>query len=530
MGCCKSKPQETSVKYNADGKAGPSTNNAANSAPRQALGNPAANYPGSGPTSPSAVTITIPNFDHPVAGQVNVHTQGPQVYKALYDYEARIQDDLSFRKGEHLQIINNSDGDWWLAKSLTTKNEGYVPSNYIALLKSISAEDWYFGKISHKDAEKRLLIPGLPPGTFIVRDSESTPGAFALSVRYYDRNKGDHSVKQYKIKKLDNNAGYFITARAMFPNLPDLVKHYSTQADGLCEKLVKACPKTNPNTRGLGKDQWEIPRESLKLVRKLGAGQFGEVWAGTWNGVTKVAVKTLKPGTMSPGAFLEEANLMKKLRHENLVQLYAVCTDKEPIYIVQELMLHGSLLDYLREGLGKRLKLKDLVDMAAQIASGMAYLEKSNYIHRDLAARNCLVGENNIVKVADFGLARMIEDNEYTARQGAKFPIKWTAPEAALYGSFTTKSDIWSFGVLVTELITYGRMPYPGMMNREVLEQVERGYRMPKPQNCPDSLYDLLLECWNKDPSRRPTFEFLHSYLDDYFVSTEPNYKEPENI
>ncbi|XP_077866049.1 tyrosine-protein kinase Yes-like [Saccoglossus kowalevskii] len=139
---------------------------------------------------------------------------------------------------------------------------------------------WYFGKISHKDAEKKLLQPGLSSGCFIVRDSESTPGSYALSVLYYDRVKGDHSVKQYKIKKLDQNAGYFITARAQFPSVSKLVDHYAMQPDGLCEKLSKACPKVNPNTRGLGKDQWEIPRESLKLQKKLGAGQFGEVWAG----------------------------------------------------------------------------------------------------------------------------------------------------------------------------------------------------------------------------------------------------------
>ncbi|XP_077991094.1 tyrosine-protein kinase Yes-like [Glandiceps talaboti] len=523
MGCCESKPrQDPSVKYNAGNGSGNVNSYQGN----QTAG---IHIVANSPSSTSA-TITIPNFDQPAPQQVNPNKQGPQIYIALYDYEARIQDDLTFRKGEHLQVLNNSDGDWWLAKLLTSKKEGYVPSNYIAALKSINAEDWYFGKITHKDAEKRLLRPGLPAGTFIVRDSESTPGAFALSVRHYDRVKGDHGVKQYKIKKLDNNAGYFIAARAIFASLPELVKHYSGQADGLCEKLVKACPKVNPTTGGLAKDQWEIPRESLKLVKKLGAGQFGEVWAGTWNGVTKVAVKTLKAGTMSPGAFLEEANMMKKLRHEHLVQLYAVCTDREPIYIVTELMTHGSLLDYLRDGLGKSMKLPELVDMGAQIAHGMSYLERINYIHRDLAARNCLVGSGNLVKVADFGLARMIEDNEYTARQGAKFPIKWTSPEAALYGSFTTKSDVWSFGVLLTELITIGRMPYPGMMNREVLEQVERGYRMPKPHNCPDSLYEIMLQCWHKDPSQRPTFEFLYNFLDDYFVATEPNYKEPENI
>ena len=114
------------------------------------------------------------------------------------------------------------------------------------------------------------------------------------------------------------------------------------------------------------------------------------------------------------------------------------------------------------QGKGRTLKMPQLIDMAAQIAQGMAYLELQNYIHRDLAARNVLVGENNIVKIADFGLARLIKEDEYEARVGARFPIKWTAPEAANFSKFSIKSDVWSFGILLTELVTYGRIPYPG--------------------------------------------------------------------
>ncbi|XP_061541822.1 proto-oncogene tyrosine-protein kinase Src isoform X3 [Phycodurus eques] len=458
---------------------------------------------------------------------------GVTTFVALYDYESRTASDLSFRKRERIQIVNNTrkmncrEGDWWLARSLITGESGYIPSNYVAPSDSIQAEEWYFGKITRRDSERLLLSLENRRGTFLVRESETTKGAYCLSVLDYDNTKG-LNVKHYKIRKLDSG-GFYITSRTQFSTLQQLVSHYHKHADGLCHSLTDICPVLKPQTQGLAKDAWEIPRDSLRLDLKLGQGCFGEVWMGTWNGTTRVAIKTLKPGTMSPEAFLQEAQVMKKLRHEKLVQLYAVVSE-EPIYIVTEYMGKGSLLDFLKGEMGKMLRLPQLVDMASQIASGMAYVERMNYVHRDLRAANILVGDNLVCKVADFGLARLIEDNEYTARQGAKFPIKWTAPEAAHYGRFTIKSDVWSFGILLTELATKGRVPYPGMVNREVLDQVERGYRMPCPAECPESMHELMLTCWRKEPEERPTFEYLQGFLEDYFTSTEPQYQPGENL
>uniref|UniRef100_H2VCQ8 Tyrosine-protein kinase n=1 Tax=Takifugu rubripes TaxID=31033 RepID=H2VCQ8_TAKRU len=472
-------------------------------------------------------TITSPQRG-PLSG-------GVTTFVALYDYESRTASDLTFRKGHLLQIVNNTEGggadrfagDWWLAHSLTTGESGYIPSNYVAPSDSIQAKEWYFGKITRRDSERLLLNLQNRRGTFLVRESETTKGAYCLSVLDYDNTKG-LNIKHYKIRKLDSG-GFYITSRTQFTSLQQLVFHYHEHSDGLCHALTDVCPVAKPQTQGLAKDAWEIPRESLRLDLKLGQGCFGEVWMGTWNGTTRVAIKTLKPGTMSPEAFLQEAQVMKKLRHEKLVQLYAVVSE-EPIYIVTEYMSQGSLLDFLKGEAGKMLRLPQLVDMASQIAAGMAYVERMNYVHRDLRAANILVGDSLVCKVADFGLARLIEDNEYTARQGAKFPIKWTAPEAALYGRFTIKSDVWSFGVLLTELATKGRVPYPGMVNREVLDQVERGYRMPCPSECPSSLHELMLSCWRKDPEERPTFEYLQGFLEDYFTSTEPQYQPGENL
>ncbi len=261
----------------------------------------------------------------------------------------------------------------------------------------------------------------------------------------------------------------------------------------------------------------EINRRQIRLNKKLGAGQFCEVWEGVWNGTTSVAVKTLKTAPfVSPAEFLLEAALMKKLRHPNLVQVYTVCTREDPIYVVTELMKGGSLLDHLREE-GRSLKQSQLIDMCAQIAEGMAYLESQNYIHLSLAAKNILVTENMICKVADFGLARLIIEDDFY--HGIRFPLKWTAPEAAMFNRFSIKCDVWSFGIVLYEVITYGRSPYPGIVFR--MDDIAKGYRMPCPKDCPEKLYKIMLECWMEEPSGRPSFETLQWQLGEFYSAED---------
>ncbi|CAJ0943680.1 unnamed protein product [Ranitomeya imitator] len=338
-----------------------------------------------------------------------------------------------------LSSMQCSSGDWWLAKSERSGKEGYIPSNFVTVVNVLEMEN-----ITRKDAERQLLAPDNIPGTFLIRESETSLGTYSLSVRDKDASKGD-LIKHYKIRMLDNG-GYYISPTYTFSSLQELVKHYSARADGLCRKLEKPCPAIIRSKWEV--DIWEIPRESVRLVKKLGAGQFGEVWMGFvvpptvsdfsrrcgiqphlivkgvdyktpalvtkitcfdhgfYNNNVKVAIKTLKEGSMSPLAFLEEANLMKTLRHNKLVQLFAVVT-KEPIYIVTEYMSKGSLVDFLKTEEGSKLRFSKLVDMAAQVAEGMAYIvKKKNYIHRDLRAANVLVSEILCCKIGDFGLAK----------------------------------------------------------------------------------------------------------------------------
>ena len=270
----------------------------------------------------------------------------------------------------------------------------------------------------------------------------------------------------------------------------------------------------------------------LKRISMLGAGQLGEVWEGTWKGALPVAVRLFKPGKLlSTAKLLEEVKLMRKLDHPKLLHVYGVCIKQEPIYFVTELMKE-SLLDYLR-GDGRALKLPQLIDIAAQVATGMAYLETQNYIHRNLAARNVLVGKNAVYKVADYGLDRVvndIEDCEVSLPYKYAYPIKWMAPEAVLYNRFFIKSDVWSFGILLYEIITYGRFPYPGMTDAQLLDQLIMGYRMPRAMGCPEKLYSIMLTCWKDKPEDRPTFESLQWQLDDFFVTDDAGYTAPERF
>uniref|UniRef100_A0A914L316 Tyrosine-protein kinase n=1 Tax=Meloidogyne incognita TaxID=6306 RepID=A0A914L316_MELIC len=448
---------------------------------------------------------------------------------AIYEYQNHVKGDICFDKGDVMILLNDSNPDWWYVRHLKN-GEGYAPKNFLAKMESLESEEWYAGKIQRSTAEKLVLAGKMPRGTFLVRKREG--GEYALTIN--DLKDDSLDVKHYKIRPLDNASGFYITTRKVFPTVRDLIFYYSKEPGGLCCRLTYPAQKIAPVRPDLSYDtakNWEIPREELQLVKRLGDGNFATVYLGRWRGVIEVAVKMLKPGTMSVEAFLEEAQIMKQCNHPKLVRLYAVCTVGEPYYIITEFMRNGSLLHYLRN-LNNRLSIHALVDTCAQVASGMMYLESRKLVHRDLAARNVLVGDKISgvpeVKVADFGLARkLMDENIYEAQLGAKFPIKWTAPEAAQYGNFTVKSDVWSYGILLNEIFTFGTVPYPTMHNKEVIAHLEEGYRMPCPKGCPEAIYLEMLKCWDRNPDKRPTFEYLFTFFDDFFISSQPNYVPP---
>ncbi|XP_021917496.1 tyrosine-protein kinase Abl isoform X5 [Zootermopsis nevadensis] len=436
----------------------------------------------------------------------------PQLFVALYDFQAGGENQLSLKKGEQVRILSyNKSGEWCEAHSASGQ-VGWVPSNYVTPVNSLEKHSWYHGPISRNAAEY-LLSSGIN-GSFLVRESESSPGQRSISLRYEGR------VYHYRINE-DAEGKVYVTTESKFNTLAELVHHHSMHSDGLITQLLYPAPKHNkPTVFALSPepDEWEINRTDIVMRHKLGGGQYGDVYEAVWKryNVT-VAVKTLKEDTMALKDFLEEAAIMKEMKHPNLVQLLGVCTREPPFYIITEFMSKGNLLDYLRNGNKDQINAVVLMYIATQIASGMSYLESRSFIHRDLAARNCLVGENHLVKVADFGLARLMRDDTYTAHAGAKFPIKWTAPEGLAYNKFSTKSDVWAFGILLWEIATYGMSPYPGVDLTDVYHMLEKGYRMECPPGCPPKIYELMRQCWQWNPNDRPTFQEIHHSLENMF-------------
>ena len=361
-------------------------------------------------------------------------------------------------------------------------------------------------------------------GSFLIRDSASSSGSYSLSVRNAE------NVIHYRVHKSESGRFYVVPC-VVFESVLDLVAYYSRQSDGLCANLMYPCSTSEkPETIGESEkpEDIEVDKQSVRLIKKLGAGRFGEVWQGMWNNTTPVAVKMMNVGSTGLHDFIKAAVLLKQLSHPKLIQLYAVSTKDMPIYVITELMKYGNLLEYLKSE-GSSLTFPQLIDMAKQIASGMAYLEEKNCIHRDLAARNIYVSVNLICKVAGLSIVRA-SDSTLEPHSKGMSPVKWTAPEALMYSRYTIKSDVWSFGILLYELITFGSTPYELMDNTQVIEEVKNNYRIPCPKDCPERLYMIMMDCWRGDAVSRPTFEALLYQLENFFVEPKHLYSNSDQV
>ncbi|KAL1454094.1 hypothetical protein WDU94_010380 [Cyamophila willieti] len=265
------------------------------------------------------------------------------------------------------------------------------------------------------------------------------------------------------------------------------------------------------------------------------------------NSTTTVAVKMIKDDHSDADMIdlVSEMEVMKRIgKHINIINLLGICTRGGPLYVLVEYAAHNNLLVFLRKhrpsheysnvGQDDKLIEKDLLSYAHQVATGMEYLHSRNCIHRDLAARNVLVSDNYVMKIGDFGLARNIRSGDYYRKTSdAKVPVKWMSPEALFDKIYTYQSDVWSFGILLWEIMTFGETPYPGIPMQSLCPLLRTGYRMLKPANCKEEVYEIMSDCWRSAPTERPQFgqliSKLHNIMDTMDNGTMKDSKNPIN-
>ncbi|PAA62748.1 hypothetical protein BOX15_Mlig007730g1 [Macrostomum lignano] len=352
--------------------------------------------------------------------------------------------------------------------------------------KDIVEQAWYHGLLP-RDMANQLLTED---GDFLVRSGDDK---YVLVVMHRQQ------CRHFVISGTED--GMYKIDADKYRNVPAMVYHL----------LDKGLPVTQASQarlfRPVARLPWQLANQDVSVIERIGKGEFGQVYRGTYQG-RAVAVKTCGS---DPTRFVAEGRLLLTLQHQNIVQVYGIALLRQPVLLVMEYLSHGSLLAYLRANRSV-LESNDLLYMSLDAACGLAYLETKQFIHRDIAARNCLVNDTKVVKIADFGMCRT--EGVYQVSGGLKqIPIKWTSPESLNSGTYTLKSDCWSFGILLWEIFSFGESPYSGLTNKETRARVEAGYRLPQPPDCPDWVYRLMASCWDIDPEQRPPMSTVYSTL-----------------
>ncbi|XP_069817791.1 tyrosine-protein kinase SYK isoform X3 [Dendropsophus ebraccatus] len=403
---------------------------------------------------------------------------------------------------------------------------------------------WFHGSIPREESEQLLLNGVKANGTFLIRERDNN-GSYALCLVH------DRKVSHYRIDR-DKTGKLSIPEGKKFDTLWQLVEHYSYKPDGLLRVLTNPCPRSAANSnsagaepsifsmpmdtdvyRGIYEDPDELRAQTVKIkpeqlsldAGELGAGNFGTVKKGTLRMTKterKVAVKILKNDSNDPSVqeeLIREATVMQQLDNPYIVRMIGIC-EADAWMLVMELAELGPLNKFLLKT--RDISEKNLTELVHQVSMGMKYLEEKNFVHRDLAARNVLLVTQHYAKISDFGLSKAIgsDENYYKAKSCGKWPVKWYAPECINFYKFSSKSDVWSFGVLMWEAFSYGQKPYKGMKGGEVSQMIESGKRMECPPRCPPEVYELMKLCWTYKVEDRPNFVSVELQLRNYYYDT----------
>ncbi|XP_017367853.1 cytoplasmic tyrosine-protein kinase BMX isoform X1 [Cebus imitator] len=492
--------------------------------------------------APSSST-TLAQYDN--HSKKNYGSQPPSSSTTLAQYDNDSKKIYGSQPNVHMQYIPREDcPDWWQVRKLKSSSSsediassnqkernvnqstskiswGFPESSSSEEEENLDDYDWFAGNISRSQSEQLLRQKG-KEGAFMVRNS-SQAGMYTVSLFSKAVNDKKGTVKHYHVHTNAENKLY-LAENYCFDSIPKLIHYHQHNSAGMITRLrhpVSTKANKVPDSVSLGNGIWELKREEITLLKELGSGQFGVVQLGKWKGQYDVAVKMIKEGSMSEDEFFQEAQTMMKLNHPKLVKFYGVCSKEYPIYIVTEYITNGCLLNYLKS-YGKGLEPSQLLEMCYDVCEGMAFLESHQFIHRDLAARNCLVDSDLSVKVSDFGMTRYVLDDQYVSSVGTKFPVKWSAPEVFHYFKYSSKSDIWAFGILMWEVFSLGKQPYDLYDNSQVVLKVSQGHRLYRPHLASDTVYQIMYRCWHELPEKRPTFQQLLSFIEPLREKDKP--------
>ncbi|XP_029939683.1 tyrosine-protein kinase ZAP-70 isoform X2 [Salarias fasciatus] len=410
---------------------------------------------------------------------------------------------------------------------------------------------WYHGKITRLEGERRLYSGAQPDGKFLVRQREDS-STFALSMVY------GKTVYHYQILE-DKSGKISMPEGTKFDTIWQLVEYLKMKPDGLVTVLGEACvdiratEKTPslPATRRPGTNKYTPPPTALPMdcsgfnpyhnpndIKKfniqrdqllideveLGSGNFGCVKKGVYkseSGQIDVAIKVLKSDNekLVKEEMMREAEIMHQLSNPFIVRMLGLC-NAEHLMLVMEMASAGPLNKFLSTN-KDTVSVENIVNLMHQVSMGMKYLEEKNFVHRDLAARNVLLVNQQFAKISDFGLSKALgaDDNYYKARTAGKWPLKWYAPESINYHKFSSKSDVWSYGVTMWEAFTYGGKPYKKMKGNEVIHFIKNNNRLECPPACPERMYKLMSECWTYKHEDRPDFKMVEESMRSYYYS-----------
>ncbi|KAL5971031.1 Tyrosine-protein kinase SPK-1 [Taenia solium] len=439
---------------------------------------------------------------------------------ALYDFTATQPDECSFGVGDLLNVLNASN-DWWLATNLRTKQEGLIPYNYVTSDASLSnvLEAWF--DVDRMGAESKLLMPGVLPGTYILRLCGSSGNPYSLSVR-----TNGVTIKHFRVHFDELTKKFYIWPGVQFPSLEEMISYYHSKSIDGETSLTEARPRRVAPPLSF-KDCF-IHYEDIKLEEELGRGSFGVVYLGRILSMEVAVKKSL--GIKNNQAFREEAEVMHKLSHQRIVRFLGFCCDAPDnrVLIITEFMANGALRDYLKTTKGRCLEYRQLISIIDQVVKGMAYLEKVGVVHRDLRAANVLVHADGSVKIADFGLTKITDFNQNFTEDA--IPFRWTALEAMRRGNQpNTKADVWSFGVFMFEVLTYGKTPYGEYGLPQLLEFLSEGGRLSSPLiygfECDETVYAIMKSCWNAQPEKRPSFREISHKIEHFIEAKEGSYE-----